>query len=77
MGRAAQVLVEPRCKGSPVGAVARIQQRLESLQEAINTHCAREAHLRRSRMRSGTHGACSNSTSTRRAGRGYSECSKR
>ena len=62
MGRAAQVLDEPRCKGSPGGAVACIQQRLESRQEAINAHSAREAHLRRIRMRSSTRTPCLNST---------------
>lgn len=62
MGRAAQVLVEPRCKGSPVGAVACIQQRLESLQEAINTHSAREAHLHRVGMANNPLPACPNGT---------------
>jgi hypothetical protein len=66
MGRASQVLVEPRCKGSPGGAVARIQQRLESLQEAINTHSARDAHQSCIRMRSGAEAACSNSTAKHR-----------
>lgn len=69
MGRAAQVLGEPRCKGSPGGAVACIEQRWELLQEAINTHSAREAHRSRVRMRSGGDAACSNSTARTPAAR--------
>lgn len=62
MERAAQVLGEPRCKGSPGGAVACIEQRLESRQEAINALCARAAHPHRFGMANSTLPKCPNST---------------
>ena len=62
MERAAQVLGEPRCKGSPGGAVACIQQRLESRQEAVNLYCARGAHHDRTAKRATAQCSCSMST---------------